>query len=72
MTVIEKLRKPRIEILEMRISVFDLSLTLIGGYILGKQLGYNPILMSISMLPLGIVVHEILGIETQISRKIKS
>jgi F0F1-type ATP synthase assembly protein I len=55
----------------MKIAVFDLSLTLIGGYIVGKKLGYNPWIISVSMIPLGIIVHEIMGIETEISKKIK-
>jgi len=71
MSLIQTLRTPRIEIYDMKIAVFDLSLTLIGGYIVGKKLGYNPWIMSVSMIPLGIVVHEIMGIETEISKKIK-
>ena len=71
MTLIEILRTPRIEVLDMKIAVFDLSLTMIGGYFIGKTLGYNPWLVAVSMIPLGIVVHEIMGVETEISRKIK-
>jgi len=71
MCLIQTLRTPRIEIYDMKIAVFDLSLTLITGYIVGKKLGYNPWIMSISMIPLGIVVHEMMGIETEISKKIK-
>ena len=71
MTLIDILRTPRVEIFDMNIAVFDLSLTLIGGYIVGKTLGYNPWLVAVGMIPLGIVVHEIMGVETEISRKIK-
>ena len=71
MTLIETLRTPRIEVLDMNIAVFDLSLTLIGGYIVGKKLGYNPWVVAVGMIPLGIVVHEMMGVETEISRKIK-
>jgi F0F1-type ATP synthase assembly protein I len=70
MSLIQTLRKPRISVFDMRIAVFDLSLTLIGGYVIGKQLGYNPCIFSVGMIPLGIVVHQILGIETEISKKI--
>ena len=41
----------------MKIAVFDLSLTLVGGYVVGKKLGYNPWLTAGAMIPLGIVVH---------------
>ena len=71
MTLIETLRTPRIEVLDMKIAVFDLSLTLIGGYIVGKKLGYNPFVVAVGMIPVGIVVHEIMGVETEISRTIK-
>ena len=71
MTLIKTLRTPRIEVLDMKIAVFDLSLTLVGGYFIGKKLGYNPYIVAVGMIPLGIVVHEVMGIETEISRKIK-
>jgi len=71
MSLIQTLRTPRIEIYDMKIAMFDLSLTLIGGYIVGKKLGYNPWIISVSMIPLGIIVHEIMGIETEISKKIE-
>ena len=57
MSLIESLRKPRIELSGMKIAVFDLSLTLVGGYVVGKKLGYNPWLTAGAMIPLGIVVH---------------
>ena len=71
MSLIQTLRTPRIQIYDMKIAMFDLSLTLIGGYIVGKKLGYNPWIISVSMIPLGIIVHEIMGIETEISKKIE-
>ena len=71
MSLIQTLRTPRVEIFDMKIAVFDFSLTLIGGYIAGKQLGYNPWVFSVAMIPLGIVVHDMMGIETEISKKIK-
>ena len=70
MSLIESLRKPRIELSGMKIAVFDLSLTLVGGYAVGKKLGYNPWLTAGAMIPLGIVVHEMIGIETEISKKL--
>ena len=71
MSLIEILRTPRIEIVGMKIAVFDLSMTLIAGYIIGKKLEINPYLSSVSMVGVGIVTHEILGIETEVSKKIK-
>ena len=71
MSIIEILRTPRIEIIGMKIAVFDLSMTLIAGYIIGKKVGINPYLSSVGMLGIGIVTHEILGIETEVSKKIK-
>ena len=71
MSLIETLRTPRIEIVGMKIAVFDLSMTLIAGYIIGKKLGINPYLSSVGMLGVGIIAHEILGIETEVSKKIK-
>ena len=46
MSIIEILRTPRIEIVGMKIAVFDLSMTLIAGYIIGKKLEINPYLSS--------------------------
>ena len=71
MSLIETLRTPRIEVLDMKIAVFDLSMTLIAGYIIGKKLEINPYLSSVGMLGVGIVTHQILGIETEVSKKIK-
>ncbi len=71
MTLIETLRTPRVEVLDMKIAVFDLSLTMIGGYFIGKKLGCNPWVVAVGMIPLGIFVHKIMGVETEISRKIK-
>ena len=71
MTLIKTLRTPRIEVLDMKIAVFDLSLTLVGGYFIGKKLGYNPYIVAVGIIPLGMVVHGVMGIETEISRKIK-
>ena len=69
---LEKLREPRINIAGMKIAVFDLSATLMVGYVLGeKMLKVNGFVGSIGLLGLGIVVHEVMGIETQISKKIK-
>lgn len=70
MTFIETLRRPRLEIFDMEIALFDLGGSLMAGYFLGKRLGYNPWLSSIAMIPLGIVVHDIMGVETQINKKI--
>ena len=71
MSLIETLRTPRIEVFDMKIAVFDLSMTLIAGYIIGKKVGINPYLSSVGMLGVGIVTHQILGIETEVSKKIK-
>ncbi len=72
MTTLEKLREPRIDIAGMKIAVFDLSATLIVGYIIGKKMfKVNGLVGSIGLLGLGIVVHEVMDIETEISKKIK-
>ena len=71
MTLIDNLRTPRIEIFGMKIAVFDLSLTLMGGYVIGKKVGINPYLSSIGMIGVGIITHEIFGIDTEVSKKIK-
>ena len=70
MSLIETLRKPRVEIFDMKIALFDLSVTLVGGFIVGKKLGFSPWLFSVGMIPLGIVVHNVMGIDTGISKKI--
>ena len=71
MTLIDDLRTPRINILGMKIAVFDLSLTLLGGYFIGKKVGINPYLSSVGMLGIGIITHEIFGIDTEVSKKMK-
>ena len=71
MTLIDDLRTPRINILGMKIAVFDLSLTLLGGYVIGKKIGINPYLSSVGMVGIGIITHEIFGIDTEVSKKMK-
>ena len=71
MTLIDNLRTPRINILGMKIAVFDLSLTLLGGYVIGKKIGINPYLSSVGMIGMGIITHKIFGIDTEVSKKMK-
>ena len=70
-SVIDELRSYRIPIGDMNITVFDLSGSLIGGYLFGKLIGVNPYLTAGLSIPVGIVVHEMVGVETQISKKMK-
>jgi hypothetical protein len=53
-------------------AIFDTSLSLVAGYVLGIYLGYNPILMALVSIPIGEAVHAALGVETEGIKLIKS
>jgi hypothetical protein len=46
------------------IAVFDLILSLVGGYVVGSYFGYNPWVTAVLSIPFGEMVHNIFQIET--------
>lgn len=69
-SLLENLRKPRIEIFDVSISIFDLSGTLLISYLIAKKFDLNiPLVMSAS-IPFGYLAHELFHINTPLTDKI--
>jgi hypothetical protein len=64
MTLISDLRSPKVDILGRPVAIFDLSMTIAGGYILGKYLDVPVYITVPSMFALGYTTHKALGIKT--------
>lgn len=62
---IQSLRKYRVS----SIAIFDVSATLLGGYLAHKYLfpDYSLLFVIIMMFILGIIVHYVFGIDTQLN-----
>jgi hypothetical protein len=59
-TILENLRSWKAS----KFSIFDLTLSLVGGWYIGKYFGYNSLLSAILSIPIGELVHYILDIQT--------
>jgi hypothetical protein len=59
-TILENLRSWRVS----KFSIFDLSISVVSGWYIGKYFGYDPLLSAILSIPIGELVHYILGIQT--------
>jgi hypothetical protein len=64
------LRKPRVNIFDISISLFDLSGTLLISYLIARQFELNIPLVMISSIPLGYLTHEYFKISTPLTDKI--
>ena len=69
--MLQQLRQPKIKIIGANVAIFDLSLTMAGGYYISYKMGYNPLIGAFMMLPLGFLVHEIVGVKTPLNEAIK-
>lgn len=70
--MIEKLRSVKIDIFDAKVAVFDLAGSLILGYFIASKLKINPFIGAMSTIPLGFIVHEIVGIKTPLNMEIKN
>ena len=71
-SLITEVRKPKVNIFGTDLAVFDLSLTLIGAYVVSKKVGINPYIgMSLSV-PVGYATHKLFGVDTPLTNKIDS
>ena len=69
-SLITTLRKPRIEVFDISISIFDLSGTLLISYLIARKFDLNPLLVMFAYIPAGYLVHESFQIETPLTNKI--
>jgi hypothetical protein len=63
-SIITTLRRPRIEIFDVSMSIFDLSGTLFISYIVARQFDLNIPLTMVTSIPLGYLVHNLFSVET--------
>jgi hypothetical protein len=66
MTLIDKLRKPKVG----PFSVFDVAAALGGAYWLAPKIGMKRNTAMLISIPAGVLVHELLGIDTPLNRMI--
>ena len=69
-SLITTLRKPRIEVFDVSISIFDLSGTLLISYLIARKLDLNIPLVLFASIPIGYLTHEYFKIETPLTNKI--
>ena len=69
-SLITTLRKPRIEIFEVSISIFDLSGTLLISYLIARKFDLNIPLVMFASIPVGYLIHESFQISTPLTDKI--
>ena len=72
MTLIETLRKPKININGMKLAVFDLSGTLLLAYLFARQFNLNVSLTLASSIPLSVLAHNLAGVKTQLTDKLNT
>lgn len=72
MSIIETLRQPKVNLLGMRLAVFDLGGTLFLSYLLAKQFNLNIPITVASSIPLSVAVHNLVGIKTPLTDKVNS
>ena len=69
-SLITTLRKPRIEIFDVSISIFDLSGTLLISYLIARKFDLNIPLVLFASIPIGYLVHDSFQISTPLTNKI--
>ena len=69
-SIITTLRKPRIEIFDVSMSMFDLTGTLFISYLVARYYDLNiPLTMAVS-IPLGYLSHNLFAVETPLTNKL--
>ena len=67
--IITTLRKPRIEVFDVSISIFDLSGTLLISYLIARKFDLNIPLVMFASIPIGYLVHDSFQISTPLTDK---
>ena len=70
--MIAELRKTKVDFFGTKVALFDLSLSLIGGYYVGKKTGINPLVSTALSIPVGYVAHKAFSVKTPLNDKIDS
>ena len=68
--IITTLRKPRVQVFDVSISIFDLSGTLLISYLIARKFDLNPLLLMFASIPVGYLVHDSFQISTPLTDKI--
>lgn len=68
--LLDTLRKPRINIFNVNMSMFDLSATLLISYLIARQFNLNVPLVMFASVPIGYLSHNLFQIETPLTNKI--
>jgi len=66
MTLIQELRRPRIG----PFAIFDFATAIAGACWLAPRLGISRTAGALAAIPTGILVHELLGIDTPLNRMV--
>ena len=72
LSLITELRQPKLDLFGTQVAVLDLSLTLLGAYLLSKKVGINPYLGMASSIPVGYLTHKIFQVDTPLTNKFDS
>lgn len=68
--LLDTLRKPRINIFNVNMSMFDLSATILLSYLIARQFDLNVPLVMFASIPVGYLAHEMFQIQTPLTNKI--
>ena len=68
MTIIEDLRKPRINILGVDMALFDIGGTLFVSYLIAKKMDWNPALTMGLSIPVAYLAHKAFKVNTPLTR----
>ena len=70
--MITELRKTKVDFFGTKIALFDLSLSLVGEYYVGKKMGINPIVSTALSIPVGYIAHKAFSVKTPLNDRIDS
>ena len=68
--IITTLRKPRLQVFDVSISIFDLSGTLLISYLIARKFDLNISLVLFASIPIGYFIHDSFQISTPLTDKI--
>jgi hypothetical protein len=69
-TLLETLRSPRLNIFDVKISIFDLGGTLLISYLIARQFDLNVPLVMFASIPIGYLTHNYFQISTPLTDEI--
>jgi hypothetical protein len=71
-TMLKELRKHKIHIAGLDLAIFDLAGTLGLAYAFARFYKLNPYLVTLSSIPLSILVHNAVGVKTPLTNKVNA